>query len=405
MTRLPAEEQAELLALEVESPDIAHEVEELEVEGESSWLRGLILNPKTLVSFLAALIILIFLFTTVFKNLDFAMIGKEMAQANLLYFAAGFVIYYLAFIVRGLRWQILLRNAGVETQPITASDKVGGATTVGGTLVVPKEEGRLPPVPALIEALYLSWFVNCIVPAKLGDAYRSFLIKRDYNVSFSRSLGTILAERILDILVLFSLLLVSGLFIGSRLLAQSGLVIAGGAVLVVVILIGLVVMVRAPQVIARFLPKRLQELFMRFQHGMVTSFSRRSLPQVLALTGMVWLMEGGRLFFITRAIDAHDKDGNALSLSLIIFLALASSLLTTLPITPAGLGLVEGVMVGVLSQVIYPLTQAQAQAAAITFLDRIINYWSIVLIGLVVYIISTARHGRRLVAKKQAGQQ
>ncbi len=406
MTRLPAEEQAELLALEVESPNIAHEVEELEVEGENSWLRGLILNPKTLVSFLAALIILIFLFTTVFKNLDFAMIGKEMAQANLLYFAAGFVIYYLAFIVRGLRWQILLRNAGVETQPLAAasSGKVQEPANAGSSLVVPKEEGRLPAVPALIEALYLSWFVNCIVPAKLGDAYRSFLIKRDYNVSFSRSLGTILAERILDILVLFSLLLVSGLFIGSRLLAQSGLVIAGGAVLVVVILIGLVVMVRAPQVIARFLPKRLQELFIRFQHGMVTSFSRRSLPQVLALTGMVWLMEGGRLFFITRAIDAHDKDGNALSLSLIIFLALASSLLTTLPITPAGLGLVEGVMVGVLSQVIYPLTQAQAQAAAITFLDRIINYWSIVLIGLVVYIISTARHGRRLVAKKQAGQ-
>ena len=70
-----------------------------------------------------------------------------------------------------------------------------------------QEAARCPAIAGLIEIIYLSWFVNCIVPAKLGDAYRSYLLKRDAGVSFSRTIGTILAERMIDLLILFSLLL------------------------------------------------------------------------------------------------------------------------------------------------------------------------------------------------------
>ncbi len=398
LTQLDPAEQAELAELEQEDPGIAHQVEVMEVGGEGNWLRKLVLNPKTLISFAAAFIILIFLFTTVFRSLDLKQMGTELQHTNLGFFALGFIVYYAAFVVRGLRWQILLRNAGVASQPLTmpnAQDKE--AASLASPATRPDKGSKLPTLAGLIEAIYLSWFVNCIVPAKLGDAYRSFLLKRDCNVSFSRSIGTIAAERILDIIVLFGLLLASGLLIGSRILGQNTLLLAIGAAMVVAIIIGLAVLARRPQLFLRFLPHRFHDLFIKFQHGTVTSFRRDTLPQVGLLTGMVWLMEGGRLYFITRAIDAHDKNGDPIGLSVVIFLALASSLLTTLPITPAGLGFVEGVMFGVLSQVIYPAAAAASQAAAITLLDRLINYWSIVLIGLVVYIISTVRHGRKAI--------
>ncbi len=412
LTRLDPTEQSELAELEQEDPNIAHQVEEMEVEGEGSWLRKLVLNPKTLISFVAAFVILIFLFTTVFRGLDFAAIGHQLAQANLAYFALGFVIYYAAFFVRGLRWQVLLRNAGVghdgspmteaaKSEMLKAQAKGMAAVPTVSPAVGPDKGSKTPSLGGLIEAIYLSWFVNCIVPAKLGDAYRSFLLKRDCNISFSRSIGTIFAERILDIVVLFGLLLASGLLIGSRILGQNTLLLGLGAVMVVVIIAGLIVLARRPQLFLRFLPHRFHDLFLKFQHGTVTSFRRDTLPQVLLLTGMVWLMEGGRLYFITRAIDAHGKDGQPIGISVVIFLALASSLLTTLPITPAGLGFVEGVMFGVLSQVIYPAASASAQAGAITVLDRLINYWSIVLIGIIVYIISTVRHGRKVVVSSK----
>lgn len=413
LTRLDPDEQADLAELEEEDPNLAHQVEEMEVEGEGNWLRKLVLNPRTLISFVAAIVIIVFLFTTVFKNLDLASIGQELGQTNLGFFALGFLVYYAAFIVRGFRWRILLNNAGVgqaarqhtgavetvKAEVVKAEAVKSQAKGMPAAAIAPGDKGsKLPALGELIEAIYLSWFVNCIVPAKLGDAYRSFLLKRDADISFSRSIGTILAERILDIIVLFGLLLASGLLIGTRILGQNTLLLGLGAVMVVVIIIGLAVLARRPQLFLRILPHRFHDLFLKFQHGTVTSFRRDTLPQVLLLTGMVWLMEGGRLYFITRAIDAHDKTGQPIALSVVIFLALASSLLTTLPITPAGLGFVEGVMIGVLSQVISPASQATAQAGAITVLDRLINYWSIVLIGIIVYIISTARHSRKMMA-------
>lgn len=416
MKRLPADEQAELLALEKETPSLAHEVEELEVEGEGSWLRGLLLNPKTLISFAAAFVILFFLFTSVFQSLDLSKVAGYLGQVNIAYFGLAFGVYYAAFLVRGLRWQIFLRNAGVQSRKSRVTQRMAAIRSGGSwtkaedgkasdngssglvSSVLGEKDGRLPSVFGLIEALYLSWFVNCIVPAKLGDAYRSFLLKRDYNISFSRSIGTIFAERIMDVIVLFSLLVISGLFIGSRLLQQSSALFILGGVLVVIIVVGLVVLFRKPDLVLRFLPKRVHDLFNRFRHATVTSFKRRTLPQILILSGMVWLMESARLFFVISAFDAHETNGKPIGLSIIIFLALASSLLTTLPITAGGLGFVEGAMIGVLSLVMDP-----SQAAAITFLDRIINYWSIVLFGIVVYIISTARHSRQQLANKKSG--
>ncbi len=53
------------------------------------------------------------------------------------------------------------------------------------------------------EILFLSWFVNCLVPAKLGDLYRAWLLKGNYGGSASRTVGTVFIERIADIIVIF----------------------------------------------------------------------------------------------------------------------------------------------------------------------------------------------------------
>jgi hypothetical protein len=68
----------------------------------------------------------------------------------------------------------------------------------------------------------------------------------------------------------------------------------------------------------------------------------------------------------------------------VIFIALASSLLTTLPFTPGGIGLVEGAVVGVLKL----FGVDDNTAISIALLDRLINYWSIVIGGFIVYLLS-----------------
>jgi uncharacterized protein (TIRG00374 family) len=80
----------------------------------------------------------------------------------------------------------------------------------------------------------------------------------------------------------------------------------------------------------------------------------------------------------------------------VIFIALASSLLTAIPLTPAGLGLVEGTVTAVLllflpTATISDAANSQNLALAVTFLDRMINFWSIVIFGLVLYLTSRRR--------------
>jgi uncharacterized protein (TIRG00374 family) len=71
----------------------------------------------------------------------------------------------------------------------------------------------------------------------------------------------------------------------------------------------------------------------------------------------------------------------------VIFIALLSSLLTTLPLTPGGAGVVEGAVV--LSMSLF--VDDHNLAVSIALLDRLINYWSIIAGGIVLYFISRRR--------------
>jgi uncharacterized protein (TIRG00374 family) len=73
-----------------------------------------------------------------------------------------------------------------------------------------------------------------------------------------------------------------------------------------------------------------------------------------------------------------------------LFFALGTAVLTTIPFTPGGLGLVE---VGLGSLMIY-LGIPKADAAAVVLIDRLLSYYSVALFGFVVYLISKRSHFR-----------
>lgn len=337
-------------------PELPPEVE-VAREGFSLWER--LRSPRTLISFGLALAIVIFALRGLDINLSAT--WQYMRQANPWLLLSGLGVFYLTFPLRALRWRMLLRNAGV-----------------------PIEQGRdsWASMPALIEYIYLSWFANCIVPAKLGDAYRAYLLKHNGRVSFSTSIGTIFAERLLDMLGLFGMLVISAWFtFGAHMPEGTQIVFGFGALLVVAILGGLAGMRWLSPLIRRVIPRRLHEFYGRFEHAALSSFSPAILPRLVLLTAGVWLLEGFRLFFV---IEALGPAIGALSLSSIIFVALASSLLTALPITPAGLGVVEGTITVVLTF----FGVEKNLGIAVTFLDRLINFWSIVLGGFLLYLFS-----------------
>ena len=70
--------------------------------------------------------------------------------------------------------------------------------------------------------------------------------------------------------------------------------------------------------------------------------------------------------------------------SLALFVMLAGALATAFPLTPAGLGAVELTMSGLL--VLFGVDRGLA--VSVTLLDRLISYWSFLIIGGLVYVLS-----------------
>jgi len=110
---------------------------------------------------------------------------------------------------------------------------------------------------------------------------------------------------------------------------------------------------------------------------MLLSFQR--FPELLTYTIIAWGCESARVLFVIMAL------GVSLPISMVIFLGLLAALLTTLPLTPGGLGFAEAGLAVAL--ILYGVDQQTA--ASITALDRSISYLSLLVGGFVVYLFSS----------------
>jgi len=122
------------------------------------------LNVRTIGSLVFA-VLLLFLFFKVVLDIDFAATWDLIRGADPVLLLAALVVYYLTFPLRGGRWWYILKKVGTKVRYWMAT-----------------------------EILFLSWFVNCLVPAKLGDLYRAFLLKGNVGGSASRTVGPALTR-------------------------------------------------------------------------------------------------------------------------------------------------------------------------------------------------------------------
>jgi uncharacterized protein (TIRG00374 family) len=94
-----------------------------------------------------------------------------------------------------------------------------------------------------------------------------------------------------------------------------------------------------------------------------------------------------RLWLVIQALALP---GVSLGISGAFFVAFIGSLLTAVPLSPAGLGIVELGVVGVLVAAYgVPLTEA----TTIALVDRTISVFSIIVFGSIAYVFSGKRRG------------
>jgi uncharacterized protein (TIRG00374 family) len=317
-----------------------------------------VVRPHNAISFLLALVVLYLMYRQLL-GLDWHEAWASIRGANGGLLAFGLVIFYCAFAVRALRWKVLLGNVGY--------DRAAGYA--------------MPSILGLARIMYLAWFANCVTIARLGDVYRGYLLKKTAGVSFTVTLGTVLAERFLDLAVVAAMMGAGVLAVfGGSLPTEATRVLAVGLVLSVVGVAGLLLMRRLRGTVERVLPKRLHTHYARLEHGLVGSFGRFPML-LLACSTIGWIIEGATLYVTAAAV------GTPVSIAGALVVALAAALLTTVPFTPAGLGFTETGMVLMLQW----LGLGIPAAGAVTLLFRIINYWSIIVLGFVLYVSERSR--------------
>ncbi|HTE63453.1 MAG TPA: lysylphosphatidylglycerol synthase transmembrane domain-containing protein [Solirubrobacteraceae bacterium] len=169
--------------------------------------------------------------------------------------AGAVAIYAVATLVRGERWRSLLRAEG--GRPSRADSQ--GLNVVG-------------------------YAANNVLPARAGDAVRVFLMAPRAGMSKKAVLGTLLAERLLDIAVILTLFLVVGYGllgeagggeVGWIVLATAGVAAAG--------LVGVVLIRRNERLHATAAPILSSTLQLRGRHGLT----------LLGITVVIWGLEAG----------------------------------------------------------------------------------------------------------------
>lgn len=112
----------------------------------------------------------------VFKDIDLAEMFERLRQADWRWIAASFVITFIAHIVRAWRWRMLMEPLGFKASGFNATVSV-----------------------------LTGYFANYIVP-RMGEVTRCGTLYRLERVPVNLGFGTVVAERIFDVLTLLVLI-------------------------------------------------------------------------------------------------------------------------------------------------------------------------------------------------------
>ncbi|HUS15321.1 MAG TPA: lysylphosphatidylglycerol synthase transmembrane domain-containing protein, partial [Chloroflexia bacterium] len=119
-----------------------------------------------------------------FRGENFAQIGDSLGKVQYWALLPALGAYFIGVWFRAVRW---------------------------GVLLSPLRKGIHPY--QLFKVLVIGYMGNDILPARLGDVIRVFVLSRRESVTKSATLATILVERIFDGLTMLGFLAVSALFV------------------------------------------------------------------------------------------------------------------------------------------------------------------------------------------------
>ncbi len=267
----------------------------------------------------------------VLGSVDLTRVGDLLRQADPRWVAVAAVLSTLDLALRGLRWQRLLR-------PIA----------------------RIRYLP-MFGYLLIGYLANNILPARLGELVRSHYIGDREGISRASALGTVVVERVIDLVAVVGIATVALLVLSVRGVVATA-VFVGAAVAAVFLVILALAMVahRLPGADrVRALADRwptVQGLARSLQDGLQVASRPRTVVEALLASAAAWTCSILSFAAVGQAIGVHLTIGEAALIGSGVALASA------VPAGPSNLGTYELAAVKVSSAVGIPADTAFALA-------------------------------------------
>ena len=137
------------------------------------------MNLRSLLGLLFSAALLGFFFWTT----DVRSMGAPIREANFLFVLPAVAVYFAGVWLRAARWRLLVA-------PFAAV-----------------------PTARLFRVIVIGFAVNNVLPLRLGELVRTFLLRRSHGVPIAASLATVFLERLLDVVALCALMTLVLLFV------------------------------------------------------------------------------------------------------------------------------------------------------------------------------------------------
>ena len=261
---------------------------------------------------------------------------------------AGVALYGLATLVRAERWHQILELTGVHAR----RRDIYALTTVG-------------------------YMGNNVLPARAGEALRVVLLSQRSNGSKRTLLGSVVAERVLDVIALITIFVVTvyGVLSASEVLpTDRPILVAGIGVLLLVASAAAIWILRRHHVF-----ERARDWLRPLADAPRALLNRRGVA-LLAGTFVLWAVEATVYLAVAQAIELDIGITGAL------YLVALTNFVAALPAAPGSIGTFDAaVLFGAKA-----LDATSSAAVSYVILLRFVLYVPITIIGLVVLV---ARYG------------
>ena len=232
-----------------------------------------------------------------FKDFNFINFKRSIQQIDSVYLLFATIFLWGSVWLRGLRWKWLFK------------------------------ESSSPSVSSLYRAELIGYFGNNVLPLRLGELLRTYIVGKENNLSKSFVFGTVVLERLMDMLALT--------FFGIILLFLypfeeewiSDYLLKGGAVILIIIL--------TLTILSRFKPNNTDNKFLSILNqildGLLSIRKQRVIPVVIS-SFLIWSIYLLDVYFIQRAFQFN------LSWTQTLAVLVISSLVLSIPSAPGMIG-------------------------------------------------------------------